>query len=66
MNASAESPDDWRKREIMRLLFGLIQIIGAIASICFLVIAGFGWLSGAAIVITISLFFLSRLRLSRN
>jgi uncharacterized membrane protein len=66
MNATTENPDDWRKREIMRLLLGLLQIIGVILSIWLLVTAGLGWLSGTAIVITIFFFFLSRLRLLRN
>jgi len=70
MNATTEGPDDWRKREIqfliVRLLLGLIQIIGAMTSIWLMVATGLSWLSCSVIVITLFFALLSRIRLSRR
>ena len=70
MNATIEGPDDWRKREIrsliVRLLLGLIQTIGVIASIWLLVVIGFNRVSCSVAVITLLLIFLSRFLFSRS
>jgi hypothetical protein len=70
MNATTEGPDDWRQREmrllVARLLFGLIQIIGVIASIWLLLDVGFTRVSCSVVVVTLLLFPLSRLLFSRR
>ena len=57
MENSSENPDEWRKRAIfrliMRLLLGLIQIGGVIAAIWLFVVAGAGWRSCGAVIITL-------------
>jgi hypothetical protein len=57
MNARTEGPDDWRKREIrsliVRLLLGLIQSIGVIASIWLLLTIGFTRVSCGVVIVTL-------------
>lgn len=66
----SEKPDEWRKRAIfwllVRLLLGLIQIIGATTATWLLVTAGAGWLCFRALVITLFFALLHRLLFSNR
>ncbi|MBA3833693.1 MAG: hypothetical protein H0X34_17735 [Chthoniobacterales bacterium] len=66
----SEKADEWRKRAIfwliVRLVLGLIQIVGAITAIWLLVAAGVGWPSCGAIVITLFFTLLKSLLFSRR
>lgn len=65
-----DKTDEWRKRAIfwllVRLLLGLIQIIGATAAVWLLLADGIGWLSCGAVVITLVFTLLHCLLFSRR